>query len=74
MTKREYGTNLKIRFATDSRINGIQKSVFSEISKKKDREAKVGNTFASRSNKNKQWAQKQLLREINRNSQKVESP
>jgi len=35
MTKREYGTNLKIRFATDSRINGIQKSVFSEISKKK---------------------------------------
>ena len=73
MTKREYGTNLKIRFATDSRINGIQKSVFSEISKK-DREAKVGNTFASRSNKNKQWTQKQLLREIDRNSQKVESP
>ncbi len=31
----EYGTNLKISFATDSRTKGVQKSGFSEISKKK---------------------------------------
>ncbi|KAA9179394.1 hypothetical protein F6X86_05735 [Enterococcus durans] len=37
MTKRrkECGTNLKISFTADSRINGIQKSGFSEISKKR---------------------------------------
>ena len=33
--KKEYGTNLKISFATDSRINGFQKSVFLKISKKR---------------------------------------
>ena len=33
--KNEWETNLKIKFATNSRINGVQKSVFSEISKKK---------------------------------------
>ncbi|ROX83258.1 hypothetical protein EGW35_07155 [Enterococcus durans] len=38
MVKKESGTNLKIRFATDSRINGGQKSGFSEISKKKKNE------------------------------------
>ncbi|TVT10460.1 hypothetical protein FNV40_05485 [Enterococcus durans] len=31
----ESGTKLKIRFSTDSRINGGQKSGFSEISKKR---------------------------------------
>ncbi len=31
--KKEYGTNLKISFATDSRINSVQKSDFSEIKK-----------------------------------------
>ena len=33
--KNGYGINLKISFATDSRINGVQKSGFSEISKKR---------------------------------------
>ena len=41
--KNEWETNLKIKFATNSRINGVQKSVFSEISKKK-RGTKVRNT------------------------------
>ncbi|WP_205214700.1 hypothetical protein, partial [Enterococcus durans] len=34
----ECGTNLKIRFAADSRISSVQQSVFSEISKKKKNE------------------------------------
>ncbi|WP_271856038.1 hypothetical protein [Enterococcus durans] len=40
----EYGTNLEIRFATNSRINGVQKSGFSEIKK---HGTKVRNAFIS---------------------------
>ncbi len=35
IVEKECRTNLKISFATDSRINSIQKPGFSEISKKK---------------------------------------
>ena len=37
IVEKECRTNLKISFATDSRINSIQKPGFSEISKKKKR-------------------------------------
>ena len=47
--KKECGTNLKISFATDSRVNGIQKSFFSEISKKTSNTKSVLLVFFSNS-------------------------
>ncbi len=63
LKKAACGTNLTINFATDSRINVIQKSVFSEISKKKRAWDKTKNQFCHRLS-NKRWEQRHSFEKI----------